>query len=634
MSSKMKLKNILTPPNFFASRFLSSRHFFSFVCYNKVMTNQEIAEIFREVADLLEITKKGNSFEIRAYQIGAEKIENLGFSLEELIKNGEDLPKIEGIGKTLNANIIELIKTGKLTKLKALQKLVPPAELELLKIPGIGPSLARRIFQILQIKSIDGLKKKLSEKSALEKLAQNSIKEATVKKILSSIDFIKTSGGRMLLGAAEPVVGNVVSFLQKQNGVKKVDAVGSYRRRKETVGDIDVIACLEENSDSEKLVNAFCGAPFAKKIIVQGENKGSIIDQNNIQIDLEIMPEEEYGSLLQHFTGSKEHNIALRKLALSKGLSFSEHGFKKIKNGNSFSVKKTLETGRSNIKPDIYCQKEEQVYSTLKMEYIPPELRENQGEIEAALKNELPRLVEYTDIKGDLQMHTVYSDGGETIEKMAGEARRLGYQYIAITDHSQSLGVAHGIGEKEILKQFTEIDKINARLLPHFQILKGIEVNILANGNLDLPDNVLEKFDIVVASLHSSLNAPKEKITARLIKAMQNPHIDIIGHPSGRLINERPESNFDWPEVFVAAKKYGKILEINASPFRLDLKDIYIREAIRNGVKLSLGTDAHSLSELGNLHYGVSQARRGWAEKKDIINCLSLAEFKKYLKIK
>lgn len=582
-----------------------------FLCYSKIMTNSEIAQVFREVADLLEITKKGNSFEIRAYQMGAEKIESLGFQLEEIVKSKKELPKIEGIGKSLESHILELVKTGKLKKLNKLKKLVPPAELELLQIPGIGPSLARKIYQVLQIKSIDGLRKKLGEKAALEKLEKASIKEATVAKILSSIEFVKSSGGRLLLAEVEDEVAEVLDWLKKQKEVVKADAVGSFRRRKETVGDIDLIATAKNKNDNKKIIAQFCRAGFVKKVMAQGEAKATIIHRANIQVDLEMVPAEEYGSLLQHFTGSKEHNIALRTYAVSQKMSVSEHGIK---------------TSHGVVK----CADEEKVYSTLKMEYIPPELRENQGEIEAALKNELPKLVELKDVKGDLQMHSVYSDGNETIQKMAEEGRKLGYQYIAITDHAESLKVAGGIGEKEILKQFAEIEKINHRLLPHFRILKGIEVNILANGNLDLPDEILKKFDIVVASLHSSLDAPKEKITERLIKATENPNIDIIGHPSGRMINQRPESNLDWPKVFAATKKYHKILEINASPFRLDLKDVYIREAIKNGVKLSIGTDAHSLAELKNLRFGVSQARRGWAEKSDIVNCLTADELLRF----
>jgi DNA polymerase (family 10) len=414
----------------------------------------------------------------------------------------------------------------------------------------------------------------------------------------------------MLLAEAKPYVDGIITYLEKSDLMEKVTAVGSFRRFKETVGDIDLVAT---SSAPPRAIEYFVKYPEFTKIITSGETKSTAIHSSGIQVDLEILPEREFGSLLQHFTGSKEHNIALRTYAQEHGFSISEHGIKK-KSGKL-----------------ILCPKEEDVYKTLKMDYIEPELREDRGEIEAALKHQLPKLVELKDIQGDLHMHSNWSDGSNSIEEMAQKGKELKYEYIAISDHTISLAVAGGLDAKGFLKREKELKKVDQKFTS-LKILNSCEVNIKPDGTLDLPEESLRHLDIVTASVHSSFNQSKEMMTKRLIRAIENPNVDIIGHPSGRIINRREGYQVDWPEIFKACAANKVALEINAFPDRLDLVDSLVQEAKKFGVKFTICTDAHNVSQMDNMIYGVSVARRGWAEPKDIISTYSLAELNKWLR--
>lgn len=420
--------------------------------------------------------------------------------------------------------------------------------------------------------------------------------------------------GRMLLTEALPIAEKVVDYLKKETGVKKIDYVGSLRRMKETVGDIDIVAAT---SEPQKMIDKFVQMPGIINILAKGPGKAMVIFEPNAHVDLEIVPEKEYGSLLQHLTGSKEHNVALRAYALTIGRSVSEHGLKVVKDGK--------------VKSRITCKDEECVYRNLKMDWIPPELRENRGEIAAARSGKLPKLVELSEIRGDLHVHSNWSDGLMTISDIARAAEKMGYEYIVISDHTVGLGIAHGLNEADINKRQREIETVQ-KAHPKLKILSSVEVNIKANGDLDIKDWMLGKLDIVTASVHTSFFQDRVTMTDRLLKAISHPHVDIIGHPSGRIIGQREPYDVDWPAVFRACVEHKTALEISAFPNRLDLRDTLCKEAKGYGVKFAISTDAHQLHHLDLMRFGVSVARRGWLEKEDIINTLGLQEITNWAK--
>lgn len=557
------------------------------------MINKEIANIFYDMADVLEIQGE-IPFKIVAFRNAARTVEFLAEDINDIYrkKGIEGLEGLEGIGRGIAERIEELLKTGKLKEYEQLKHRVAAPTLVFMEIPGVGPKTAQKLYEKIHAQTIEEL-------STLLKAGKGDkwFKEKTREKILRGLDILKRLSGRTLLPVAEPIARHFVEVLESTPGVKKAHAVGSLRRMKETVGDIDFVCA---SSQPEKAIEVFAAHPDVDKIVVKGETKTTVIHKEGIQLDLEILPENEYGSLLQHFTGSKEHNIALRTWAAEHGMSISEHGIKKGNRLHRFS-------------------REEDFYKFLGMNWIPPELRENRGEIEAARKHRLPKLIELTDIRGDLQGHSVWSDGHDRIEKIIEKAIDLGYEYVAITDHSKGLGVAHGMDEKRIKKQWEEIDNLQKRY-SRIRILKGMEVDIRANGDLDMPHEILKKLDVVVASIHSAFGQERDQLTSRLVGAVRHPFVDIIGHPSGRLLGTREPYDVDWDALFAAARKFDVALEINAFPNRLDLSDPLVFQAKNLGIKFAVNTDFHEISHLNLMRYGVAVARRGWLTEEDVVN--------------
>ncbi len=569
------------------------------------MTNKEVAEILRRIADMLEI--KGEIvYKALAYRRAADNIEYLGRDIEDVWREGK-LLEIPGVGKSLAEKLDELLRTGKMSFYEELKEEIPPGVVSLLQVPEVGPKTAKLVWEKLGITSIQELERAARE-GKLRTLPGLGVKSEA--KILAGIEAFYRRSERIPLATALPVAKEIIKALKEATPhALKVTAAGSLRRMKATIGDIDLLA---SSYQPEEVIEAFTHLPQVAEVSMKGPTKSTVFLHSGLQVDLRVLPPERYGSLLQYFTGSKEHNVALRGLALDMGLSLSEYGFKRGEE-------------------EILCPEEEDVYHILGLEWIPPELRENRGEIEAAKEKRLPRLVELGDIKGDLHVHTNWSDGASSIEEIAEAARRRGYQYLVISDHSQGLGIAKGLTPERLKEQRAIIDELNRRW-SDFRLLQGAEVEIRADGSLDYPDEVLASLDLVIASIHTGLRQERERITARVINAMRNPYVDIIGHPSGRILGQREESAVDMDEVLRVAKETGTILEVNGTPDRLDLDDVYIRRAVEMGIKLAIDSDAHNLYGLDSLEFGVAMARRGWAEPKDVVNALPLEEMLKSLK--
>ncbi len=571
------------------------------------MKNQEIARIFNEIADLLEI-KNDNPFRIRAYRKAAQNIESLSEDVSEIIGSNRKLTDIPGIGKDLAEKIIEYVNTGKMQSYEELKAEVPRAILELMSVPGLGPKTAKMIYDKLGIDSIE----KLEEAARSHKLQQlPKIREKTEKNILKGIEFLKKSKGRIPLGIAWPVACDIVKALSALKEVKKIDTAGSLRRCKETIGDIDILVVSDK---PEKVMDVFTNLPSVSEVLAKGETKSSIRTKDNIQVDIRVVDEKCYGAALAYFTGSKAHNIRIREMAVKKGLKISEYGVFDEKTGKFLSG-----------------AEEKDIYDALGLPWIPPELREDTGEIESALKGRLPRLVETKDIKGDFHIHTKWSDGGNTIEEMVEAGRKRGYKYIAITDHTRALGVANGLDEKRVLEQIEFIRKLNEKN-KDVVILCGVEANIGNDGMLDLPPEILRKLDIVVGSVHSGFKQDRETMTKRVVKCINSGLIHVLGHPTGRLLGERDAYEIDMGEVLKSAREKGVAIEVNAYPLRLDLTDINCRRAKEMGVKVVISTDAHWTEQMDYMALGVSVARRGWLEKDDVINTYTVDKLKQWLR--
>ena len=568
------------------------------------MNNKEIAKVLYDIADILEIQTE-IPFKIIAYRNAARTVEFLAEDINDIYKEKgiKGLDGLEGIGQGIAKRIGELIKTGKLKYFEQLKHRVAAPTILFMQIPGVGPKTAQKLYKELNAQTIEELESLLKAGKG-----DKWFKEKTRDNILRGIDILKRITGRALLPIAEPIARHITDMLEKIPGVKQVHAVGSLRRMNETVGDIDFVCA---SSQPAQALDAFTSHPDVDKVIAKGDTKATVIHKESIQLDLEILPEKEYGSLLQHFTGSKEHNVALRSWAQGRGLSISEHGIKKEGTIHTFA-------------------NEEDVYKFLDMDWITPKLRENRGEIEAALAHKLPALIELKDIRGDLQGHSVWSDGHDRIEAIIKKAIDLGYQYIALTDHSKGLGVAHGMDEKRVRKQWAEIEKVQKKY-PRIRILKGMEVDIRVNGDLDMPEEILEKLDVLVASIHSAFNQTKEQLTARILKAIKHPLVDIIGHPSGRILGTRESYEVDWEQIFQAARDFDVAIEINAFPNRLDLPDPLVFQAQKLGVKFAVDTDFHNVSHLDLMRYGAAVARRGWLTKERVVNTLSLSQLLPWL---
>ena len=561
------------------------------------MKNSDVAKIFQDIADLLEL-KGENVFKIRAYQKAARAIEYHPRELEAMIDEGEDLQSIPGVGEAIAKKAAELVTTGKLGYYENLKGEFPQGITNLLDVPGIGPKTANKLSSELGISSVDELERAINDGrvAGLFRLG-----ERTADNILHQIQALRRKDQRIPIGEALPIVDEIIAALHNIPGVKNLTYAGSLRRFQETVGDIDLMGTADE---PKEVIDAFVALPLVKQVLAQGSTKASVIVSGGLQVDLRMVEHESFGSLLQYFTGSKQHNIALREKWRKKGLKLSEYGITVV----------------ATDKLEKFAT-EEEFYRRLGLQYIPPEIRQAQGEIEKAEQGTIPRLVELSDIKGDLHTHTEWSDGRDSIEELARAARDTGRQYIAITEHSAGRGIAHGLDVARLRQQIAEIKALNERLTG-LRVLTGTEVDIRADGSLDLPHEILAELDMVTAAVHSAMNQSEEKMTARVIKAIENPDVDMIAHPTCRLIGEREPVAIDLEAVFRAAVKYNKILEINAMPDRLDLKDTHAFRARELGVKLAIGTDAHSVAHLDLMRFGVGVARRAWCEPRHILNTL------------
>jgi len=560
------------------------------------MKNKELADLFAKMADILEF-KDENPFKISAYRRASRVLGDLTQDIQEIAESGE-LKKVPGIGEGMAQKIEEYLKTGKISKYEEVKKGVSDELIAMMEVPGMGPKTLAMIHQERKINNLSGLEKAIENGSLI---GLPGMGEKKVENIKRGIELLKASKGRMNLGIAFPLARRIVETLREKTGSRKIEWAGSLRRMRENIGDIDILAT---GPNHQKIVHAFTHLPEVKEVLASGETKASVIVEGGVQIDIRVVEEDSYGAALQYFTGSKGHNIHLRGIAKAKGIKINEYGV--------FKGEKK-----------IGGKEEQDVYKALGMDWIEPELREDRGEIEAAQKGKLPKLIQEPEIKGDLHVHSKWSDGTSSIEEIAKAAQKRGYQYVALCDHSKSLRIAHGLDETRLLKQIEEIDRINEKL-KGFQILKGTEVDILTDGKIDHPDTVLRRLDYVVAAVHSGFKQEKEKMTRRIVRALENPLVHCLAHPTGRLLGARAPYEVDIGEVMEAAKKYGKVLEINATFERLDLDDIHCMKAKEMGIRMAIGTDSHHPDQLWMISLGVAVARRGWLETPDLLNTLSL----------
>jgi len=580
------------------------------------MTNKDLTKIFYEISTLLMMD--GVAFKPQAYERAALSIESLSESIEDIYKKtgGSGIEKIPGVGKSIAGKIIEYLETGKIKYYLDLRRKMPVDIGELMAIEGVGPQMIKDFWKYLKIKDVNSLEK-AARAGKIRKLPNYG--EKTENNILQGIEFFRKSTGKFLLGDILPMASEITSKLRNIEGVEKISPAGSLRRMKEVIGDIDILVVVKKEYSAKKIMDYFTSMPGVIKTWGRGATKSSVRLDFGIDVDLRIISLGSFGSALQYFTGSKEHNIELRKIAIEKGFKLNEYGL--------FKGKKK-----------IFSPAEKDIYRALGLEYIEPELREGTGEIKAAVlqkkdKISLPKPVSLNEIKGDLHCHSNWDGGENSILEMAEAAMKIGYEYIGIADHTKFLKIENGLNEERLLKQRKEINKLNSEFEDKkikFRILQGCEANIMADGSIDIKDEVLSVLDYVIAGVHSQMKMSKEKMTERIIRAIHNPNVDIISHPTGRILKKRDEYRVDFEKVLEEAKKTKTILEINAHPERLDLNDKNIRKAKNVGVKMIVNTDSHEKTQLKLIEFGVAQARRGWAEKKDIINTNSLEKLQTY----
>lgn len=581
------------------------------------MKNAILSAIFDQMADIMEILGE-DRFRINSYRKVSRAIGELPTDVDVLLANGL-LAKTPGIGKSSLAKIEEFVEHSRIRAHEELLERIPPSLLELLNIPGMGPKGVKAVYEGLGVEGVDDLKEAI-EDGSLAQLPGFGEKKATA--LRQGIEFLEKSSGRIRLDQAVEAAGMVIDLMQSLPGVDRMAPAGSLRRRAETIGDVDILvvaAADKKGSETSPrhIIQSFTEAPFVERVLASGDTKGSAVIQTEttpVQIDVRVVPAESFGAAMQYFTGSKQHNVRLREIAIKKKLKLNEYGL--------FKGEKQIAGATEN-----------ELYEKLGLAPVPPLLREDRGEIEAARSHDLPKLVQIDDIRGDFHMHTVASDGRCQIEEMVEAARQAGYEFLCITDHSESSVIANGQSPKRLAKQIEQIRKIAAKL-KGITLMAGAEVDILADGSLDFDDKLLSELDFVVASIHSGMAGPREKVTMRTLKAMENPYVGCIGHPTGRLIGQREAMDLDMPAVIEQAAQTHTALEINANPSRLDLKDVHCKMAIEAGVKLAIGTDAHSTEGLGLMHYGVATAGRGWATKDDILNALSPAKLTSWLRAK
>ncbi|MGE5241146.1 MAG: DNA polymerase/3'-5' exonuclease PolX [Bacteroidota bacterium] len=567
--------------------------------------NADIAAVFEEIADLLEI-ENANPFRVRAYRNAARQLQGMGVPAADMLAKGENLTELPGIGDDLAAKIRELVETGKCQFLEKLRKKTPPTITELLKMPGLGPKRVRTLYHELDVQTLQQLARAARDGRIR---ALPGFGEKTERTILEAIEAHVTETRRFKLAVAAQYAEPLRKYLENIPGVDRAVLAGSYRRFRETVGDLDILVTA---TDAGKVMDHFVAYDEVKDVMAKGGTRATVMLKSGLQVDLRVVEKQCFGAALQYFTGAKAHNIEIRRLAQERKLRISEYGVFK---------------GAKRIAGDT----EESVYRSVGLPWIAPELRENRGEIEAARAGKLPKLVEMADLKGDLHAHTTATDGHNTLHEMADAARQHGLDYLAITEHSRRLTVAHGLDPRRLRKQMNEIDRLNGKLRD-ITLLKGIEVDILEDGRLDLPDEVLAECDLVVGAVHSKFNLSRAKQTERILRAMEHPHFTILAHPTGRLLDTREPYDVDMLRIIREARGRGCFLELNAHPERLDLLDVYCQMARDEGVLVAISSDAHSTQDFDNLLYGVGQARRGWLERKDVLNTRSLTELRRLLK--
>jgi DNA polymerase (family 10) len=578
------------------------------------MTNHEIADVFDQVADLLEF-QGANPFRVRAYRNGARRIRDLTEPAIGIVEDDErSLTDLEGIGKDLAQKIETLLATGKLPQLEELKAAVPNSVLALLRIPGLGSKKAAALFHELKITTLEGLR---AACEAGQVRALKGFGKKTEESILAGIDLAAHAGDRIYWAEADALVHELIAHLRSADGVRQIEVAGSYRRGRETVGDLDV---LIEAKDGAAAMDRLAAFGAVAEVVARGDTKMSVRLRTGLAVDLRVVPQESFGAALQYFTGSKDHNIVLRGMAIKRGLKISEWGVFRARTQDD-ETKEEYVAGKT----------EKEVYAALDLPCFPPEVREAREEFEWAKAGELPKLIELDDLRGDLHMHTIDSDGQGTIEEMIAAARARGLEYIAITDHSKRVSMANGLDGARLRAQWKEIARINKRL-DGFTVVKGVECDILERGGMDLPDDVLAEADFVIASVHYGQNQSRQQITERMLEAIENPHIRLIAHPTGRLINRRKAYDVDLEQVMRAAKAHGKMLELNANPARLDLNDVACAAAKRLRIPIVINSDAHSENGIGVLRYGILQARRGGLTAKDVANTLPWEKLQKLLK--
>lgn len=575
------------------------------------MENFEIASALEELADLLEI-KGSNPFRIRAYRNAVRTIHDLARPLTAMLEEGEDLTRLPGIGKDLAGHIRELATTGTLTLLEEVGRDVPRSLANLTRLDGVGPKKARKLWDELGVTSVDELEEAL-EAERVQALEGFGAKSA--EKIRRSIQDFRKHRSRFLLSEADALIAPLLKALEGVSGVERVEVAGSYRRRKETVGDMDLLVLCRGDQAPETVMDRFTGYPGVQRVVSAGSTRGRVLLRSGLPVDIRILPEESYGAALHYFTGSKEHNVAIRTLGVQRGLRINEYGI----------FRKTEER--------VGGSSEEEVFQAVGLPWIPPLLRENRGEVEAARDGRLPKLLEGEDIRGDLQMHSTWSDGKNTLREMVEACRDRGYEYLAITDHSRAVTVAGGLQPEEVREQWKEIETLRSQV-EGIHLFRSLEIDILKDGSLDMPDDILRELDLVLISVHSFMTMGKTEMTDRVLKALEHPEVDILAHPTGRILNRREPFEMDVDEVLRAAARLEVAVELNAHPSRLDLHDGFLRRARELGAKVAVNTDSHSVQELTNMHYGVDQARRGWLEAGDVINALPLEEFQSWRKRK
>lgn len=581
------------------------------------LTNRDIVEIFATIADMLQL--KGESIHrYLSYRRAAETIQELPRDLRAIAKEGT-LTEIPNIGKTLAEKITEMLETGELEFYNRLKAEIPTGVVAIMHINGVGPKKAKLFWDELGITSIEALK----EAAEQNKLADlKGMGKKSQQKILDGIEALSRQAGRTPIGTARPLAQSILEKLLPYQGVVEGEIAGSIRRGRPTIGDVDLLIAVDNMDNAAPIMDAFVGMENVARVLGHGPTKSSVELLTGLQVDLRILPKERWGTALSYFTGSQAHNIRMRQIALDKKLSLNEHAFSPVDDNGEI-----IEDAEK-----ILCDSEEKLYEVLGLPWIPPELREDLGEVEIAQKRELPTLITIEDIQGDLHMHTTASDGTLSVREMAEEAKKRGRKYIVITDHSRSLGIGNGLSIERLMAQRQEVQQANAEMGDDFHVFHGTEMDINADGSLDYPDEILEQLDFVIASLHVSLQQEREQITQRLLNAIKNPHVDLIGHPRAQLIGRREPVNADMDAVFAAAKEYNTALEINANPYRLDLEAQYARRAVEMGIMLSINTDAHQAEQMDLLNYGILTARRGWVTAANVLNTLPVDQFLNWVK--